>query len=140
MVKVQKMSALERILTVLDGKIPDRVPSFILGGDCDFVYRFMNSQYKLTEQDIKQLDEDRVSFMIPFIHSVVAKFAPPEIFSGGIDAKIDMCWSTTGGGFIKLDSTDKVLTNVGGTFDVFIKDDGIPQKIILKNIWKRKKI
>ena len=126
MVKGQKMSALERILTVLEGKIPDRVPSFILGGDCDFVYRFMNSPYKLTEQDIKQLDEDRVSYMIPFMHSVVAKFSPPEILPGGIDAKIDMCWSTTGGGLIKLDFTNKILSNTGGTFDTYIKDDGIP--------------
>ena len=30
---VEKMSALERIVTVLDGEIPDRVPSFCLGGD-----------------------------------------------------------------------------------------------------------
>ena len=124
--KVQKMSALERVLTVLEGKIPDRVPSFILGGDCDFVYRFMNSPYKLTEEDIKQLDKDRVSFRIPFIHSVIAKFAPPDILPGGIDAKIDMCWSTTGGGLIKMDFTDRVLNNNGGTFDAVIKEDGIP--------------
>lgn len=126
MVKVQKMSALERVLAVLDGKIPDRVPSFILGGDCDFVYRFMNSPYKLTEEDMKQLDKDRVSYMIPFIHSIIAKFSPPDILPGGIDAKIDMCWSTTGGGLIKLDFTDKVLNNNGGTFDAFVKEDGIP--------------
>jgi len=126
MVKVQKMSALERVLTVLEGKIPDRVPSFILGGDCDFVYRFMNSPYKLTEEDMKQLDKDRVSFRIPFIHSVIAKFAPPDILPGGIDAKIDMCWSTTGGGLIKMDFTDRVLNNNGGTFDAVIKEDGIP--------------
>jgi len=123
---IKKMSALERVLTVLEGKIPDRVPSFILGGDCDFVYRFMNSPYKLTEDDIKQLDTDRVSFMIPFIHSIVAKFSNPEVFAGGINAKIDMCWSTTGGGFIKLDFTDRILNNNGGTFDAFVKDDGIP--------------
>ena len=126
MANIKKMSALERVLTVLEGKIPDRVPSFILGGDCDFVYRFMNSPYKLTEDDIKQLDSDRVSFMIPFIHSIVAKFSNPEVFAGGIDAKIDMCWSTTGGGFIKLDFTDRILNNNGGTFDAFVKDDGIP--------------
>ena len=126
MTKVQKMPALERILTVLEGKIPDRVPSFILGGDCDFVYRFMNSPYKLTEEDIKQLDEDRVSFLIPFIHSVIAKFSPPEILPGGIDAKIDMCWSTTGGGLIKMDFSDRVLNNSGGSFDAFVKEDGIP--------------
>jgi len=149
MVKGQKMSALERILTVLEGKIPDRVPSFILGGDCDFVYRFMNSPYKLTEQDIKQLDEDRVSYMIPFMHSVVAKFSPPEILPGGIDAKIDMCWSTTGGGLIKLDFTNKILSNTGGTFDTYIKDDGIPhtwytgpallKKENIENYWEKER-
>jgi len=106
MTKDPKMSALERVLTVLEGKIPDRVPSFILGGDCDFVDRFMKSPYKLTAEDMKQLDSDRVSYMIPFIHSIVAKFLPPDIFPGGIDAKIDMCWSTTGGGLIRMDFTD----------------------------------
>ncbi len=149
MVKVQKMSALERVLTVLEGKIPDRVPSFILGGDCDFVFRFMNSPYKLTEQDIKQLDEDRVSYMIPFMHSVIAKFAPPEILAGGIDAKIDMCWSTTGGGLIRLDFTDKVLSFTGGTYDTLIKDDGIPhtwfigpallKKEYIEEYWEKEK-
>jgi uroporphyrinogen-III decarboxylase len=126
MVKVQKMTALERILTVLEGKIPDRVPSFILGGDYDFVNRFMNSPYKLTEEDIEQLDKDRVSYMIPFIHSIIAKFSPPDILPGGIDAKIDMCWSIAGGGLIKMDFTDKVLNNNGGTFDAVVKEDGIP--------------
>ncbi|MFX1324825.1 MAG: uroporphyrinogen decarboxylase family protein [Promethearchaeota archaeon] len=126
MSKTSKMSALERITTVLEGKIPDRVPSFILGGDCDFVYRFMNSPYKLTKEDMEQLDNDRVSYMIPFIHSIVAKFCAPEIFPGGLDAKIDMCWSTTGGGFIQLDFTDQVLSRDGGTFDAVVKEDGIP--------------
>ncbi|MHA2183088.1 MAG: hypothetical protein ACXAAH_16845, partial [Promethearchaeota archaeon] len=120
------MSALERVLTVLEGKIPDRVPSFILGGDYDFVDRFMKSPYKLTEEDMKLLDSDRVSFMIPFIHSIIAKFSPPDIFPGGIDAKIDMCWSTTGGGLINMDFTDRVLNNNGGTFDAFIKENGVP--------------
>jgi len=126
MTKIQKMSALERVLTVLEGKIPDHVPSFILGGDCDFVYRFMNSPYKLTEEDMEQLDKDRVSYMIPFIHSIVAKFSPPEILPGGIDAKIDMCWSIAGGGLIQLDFTNKILLQSGGTYDAVIKEDGIP--------------
>ncbi|MHA2390956.1 MAG: uroporphyrinogen decarboxylase family protein [Promethearchaeota archaeon] len=120
------MSALERIVTALEGKIPDRVPSFILGGDCDFVYSFMNSPYKLTEEDMNLLEKDRVSFMIPFIHSIVAKFSPPNVFPGGLDAKIDMCWSTAGGGLIQLDFTDRVLNNNGGTFDSVVKEDGIP--------------
>ncbi|MFX1573792.1 MAG: uroporphyrinogen decarboxylase family protein [Promethearchaeota archaeon] len=126
MIKNQKMTALERILTVLEGKIPDKVPSFLLGGDCDFVYRFMNSPFKLTDEDMKQLDRDRVSYLIPYIHSIVAKFSPPEVLPGGLDAKIDMCWSTGGGSLIKLDSIDQLLTNAGGTFDAVVKEDGIP--------------
>jgi uroporphyrinogen decarboxylase len=146
---VQKMSALERVITVLEGKIPDRVPSFILGGDCDFVYKFMNSPYKLTEQDIKRLDNDSVSFMIPFIHSIVAKFSPPDIFPEGLDAKIDMCWSTTGGGFIQVSFTDQALTSTGGTFDVVVKEDGIPhnwytgpallKKEYIEEYWEKEK-
>jgi uroporphyrinogen-III decarboxylase len=143
------MSALERILTVLDGKIPDEVPSFLLGGDCDFVYKFMNSPYKLTEEDMKQLDEDRVSYMIPFIHSIIAKFSPPEFLSGGLDAKIDMCWSTGGGTLIKLDFTDGLLTSAGGYFDAVIKEDGLPhlwftgpallKKEHIKEYWEKEK-
>ena len=149
MTKVQKMSALERITTVLEGKIPDRVPSFILGGDCDFVYSFMNSQYKLTEEEINYLEKDRVSFMIPFIHSIVAKFTPPEIFPGGLNAKIDMCWSTIGGGNIKLSFSDQVLSQVGGTFDAVVKEDGIPhfwytgpallKKEYIEEYWEKEK-
>jgi len=149
MSKDPKMSALERVITVLEGKIPDRVPSFILGGDCDFVYRFMHSPYKLTEEDMKQLDNDRVSYMIPFIHSIVAKFSPPDVLPGGIDAKIDMCWSTTGGGLIKMDFTDRVLNNNGGTFDAVVKEDGIPhlwytgpallKKEYIKEYWQQEK-
>ncbi|MFX1344813.1 MAG: uroporphyrinogen decarboxylase family protein [Promethearchaeota archaeon] len=149
MTKVQKMSALERIITVLEGKIPDRVPSFILGGDCDFVYRFMNSPYKLTEEDMKQLENDKVSFTIPFIHAIVAKFSPPDIFSGGLDAKIDMCWSTMGGGFIQVSFTDQVLLNTGATFDVVVKEDGIPhnwftgpallKKEYIEEYWEKEK-
>ncbi|MFW9823694.1 MAG: uroporphyrinogen decarboxylase family protein, partial [Candidatus Thorarchaeota archaeon] len=68
----------------------------------------------------------RVSFNIPFIHSIIAKFNPPDVFPGGLDAKIDMCWSTTGGSLIKLDFTDQILSGNGGTFDAMIKDNGIP--------------
>ena len=75
----EKMSALERVLTVLEGKIPDRVPSFCLGGDFDFVQKFMNSPFALSNEDMDQLDKDRVSYAIPFIHAIIAKFSPPEI-------------------------------------------------------------
>jgi len=149
MTKIQKMSALERVLTVLEGKIPDHVPSFILGGDCDFVYRFMDSPYKLTEEDMEQLDKDRVSYMIPFIHSIIAKFSPPDILPGGIDAKIDLCWSIAGGGLIQLDFTNKILLQSGGTYDAVIKEDGIPhlwytgpallKKEYIEKYWEKEK-
>ena len=87
-----KMSALDRVLTVLDGKVPDRVPSFCLGGDYEFVERFMKSSYALTKEDMQQIDSDKVSYNVPFIHSIIAKFSPHEILKGGLDAKIDMCW------------------------------------------------
>ena len=57
---VEKISALERILTVLEGNIPDRVPSFCLGGDFQYVEKFMKSPYALTDEDMKQLDKDKV--------------------------------------------------------------------------------
>jgi len=122
-----KMSALERILTVLEGKIPDRVPSFCLGGDFDFIEKFMNSPYALTDEDINQLDKDKVSYSPPFMHAIIAKFSPPEILPGGLDAKIDLCWRTTGMGLpIKLETIDDFVINSGGFFKVVVRDEGIP--------------
>ena len=120
------MSALERILTVLEGNIPDRVPSCILGGDCDFVYRFMNSPYALTEEDMFQLDRDKISYATPFIHAILAKFSSADILPGGINAKIDMCWKLVGGALINLDFSDNILSQSGGAYEIFVKDDGIP--------------
>ena len=121
------MSALERILTVLEGKVPDRVPSFCLGGDFDFIEKFMNSPYALTDEDINQLDKDKVSYSPPFMHAIIAKFSPPEILPGGLDAKIDLCWRTTGMGLpIKLETIDDFVINSGGFFKVVVRDEGIP--------------
>ncbi len=124
---VDKMSALERILTVLDGKIPDRVPGFCLGGDFDFIEKFMNSPYALTDEDISQLDKDKVSYGPPFMHAIIAKFSPPEILPGGLDAKIDLCWLTTGMGLpIKLETLNDYVIHNGGYFKVVVRDEGIP--------------
>ena len=122
-----KMSALERILTVLEGKIPDRVPSFCLGGDFQFVDNFMKSPFALTEEDMTQLDKDKVAYKQPFIHAIIAKFSPPDILPNGLDAKIDLCWQTVGGASIlKLDFTDNFITQNGGYFKVLVRDSGIP--------------
>ncbi len=123
----EKMSALERILTVLEGKIPDRVPSFCLGGDFDFIDKFMKSPFALTDEDMKQLDKDKVSYTPPFMYAIIAKFSPPEILPGGLDAKIDLCWRTTGTGLpIKLETLNDYVINNGGYFKVVIRDEGIP--------------
>ncbi len=127
MAKEEKSTALERILTVLEGKIPDRVPSFCLGGDFEFVDKFMKSPYALTDEDMDQLDKDRVSYAVPYIHAIIAKFAPPDILPGGIDAKIDLCWQTVGGlGMMKMDHTDELLLVTGALFKVAVRDNGIP--------------
>lgn len=123
----EKMSALERILTVLEGNIPDRVPSFCLGGDFDFIDKFMKSPYALTDEDMKQLDKDKISYSPPFMYAIIAKFSPPEILPGGLDAKIDLCWRTTGTGFpIKLETLNDYVISNGGYFKVVIRDEGIP--------------
>ena len=121
------MSALERILTVLDGKIPDRVPSFCLGGDFDFVEKFMNSPYALTDEDMQQLDKDKVSYGIPYMHAIIAKFCPPEILPGGLDAKIDLCWQNPNMSLpIKLETINDFVINNGGYFKIVVRDEGIP--------------
>ena len=121
------MSALERILTVLDRKIPDRVPSFCLGGDFDFVEKFMNSPYALTDEDIQQLDKDKVSYGIPYMHAIIAKFCPPEILPGGLDAKIDLCWQNPNMGLpIKLETLNDYVISSGGYFKIVVREEGIP--------------
>jgi hypothetical protein len=74
-----------------------------------------------------QLDKDRVSYGIPYIHAIIAKFSPPEILPGGLDAKIDLCWQTVGGlGLIKMEHTEELLLVTGAKFKVAIRDNGVP--------------
>jgi len=122
------MSALDRVLTVLDGKVPDRVPSFCLGGDYEFVERFMKSSYALTKEDMQQIDSDKVSYNVPFIHSIIAKFSPHEILKGGLDAKIDMCWQFVNRNPpIKLDDSESdYLYQNGMILKTIIRENGIP--------------
>jgi uroporphyrinogen-III decarboxylase len=127
MATTEKMSALERVITVLEGKVPDRVPSFCLGGDFDFIDKFMKSSFALTDEDMNQLDKDKVSYNPPFIHAIIAKFSPPDILLGGLDAKIDLCWKTVGDTEImKLDFADDFITQNGGFFKIVVRDEGIP--------------
>ena len=146
----EKMTSLENVLCVLDGKIPDRVPSFCLGGDFDFVHKFMNSPYALTEEDKNQLDKDKISYSIPFMHAVIAKFAPRNYLPGGLDAKIDLCWKTVGGAnLLKFDFTDEFVTTNGGLFKIVVREEGIPhvwyagpallKKEYIKTYWEREK-
>lgn len=87
----------------------------------------MKSPYALTDEDMKQLDKDKVAYNIPFIHSIIAKFSPTNILSGGLNAKIDLCWQTFGGPLpIKLDITNDFITQNGGLFKVVVRDEGIP--------------
>jgi len=110
----------------------------------------MNSPYALTEDDKTQLDKDKISYSIPFIHAIIAKFAPPSILAGGLDAKIDLCWKTIGGtNLLKFDFTDEFVTANGGLFKVVVRDEGIPhywyagpallQKEHVKIYWEREK-
>ena len=127
MAELGEISALDRILTVLEGKIPDRVPTFCLGGDFDFIDKFMKSPLALTEEDMKQLDKDRVSYSPPYMHAIIAKFSPPSILPGGLNAKIDLCWQTVGGfKLMKMDYTDELITQNGGLFKVVVRHTGIP--------------
>ena len=120
-----EMSALERILTVLDGKIPDKVPSVCLGGDFGFLEKFMKSPYALTDKDMDQLDSDKVSYSQPFLHAIIVKFG--NKLPDGLDAKIDLCWQIVGDAeIIKLDSMNDYLTINGGFFKIVVRDEGIP--------------
>jgi uroporphyrinogen-III decarboxylase len=124
---VQKMTALERILTVLEGKIPDKVPSFCLGGDFDFIEKFMRSPYALTDEDMKQLDKDKISYRIPFMHAIIAKFSPSDLLLEGLDAKIDLCWQIASGPLpFKMDTINDFITPNGGFFKIVVREQGIP--------------
>jgi hypothetical protein len=124
---VEKMSALERVVTVLEGNIPDKVPSFCLGGDFEYVEKFMKSPFALTDEDMKQFNKDKVSYRIPSMHAIIAKFCSSDILSGGLNAKIDLCWQLPNMGLpFKLDTVNDYVTNSGGYYKVVIRDEGIP--------------
>ncbi|MFX0060042.1 MAG: hypothetical protein ACFE8J_17225, partial [Candidatus Heimdallarchaeota archaeon] len=88
------LNSLERILMILDGEKPDRVASLCLGADYDFIHKFMNSPFAITEDDLLQFERDSLSFNVPSNQYLIAKFSPPYILPAGLNAKIDMCWET----------------------------------------------
>ena len=123
----EQISSLERILTVLEGEIPDRVPSACIGADYDFIDKFMKSPYAITEEDVIQFDKHKISYATPCNHAIIAKFDSRDYLPGGLDAKIDLCWQIAGSLLpIKLETINDYVTPNGGYFKVVIRDSGIP--------------
>ena len=79
MLKGDSMNSLERILTILDGEKPDRLASLCLGADYDFIHKFMNSPFTFTEEDLLQFEIDNLSYKVPNIQYLIAKFSPTNI-------------------------------------------------------------
>jgi len=122
-----QISSLERILTVLDGEIPDRIPSVCIGADYDFIDRFMKSPYAITDEDIAQFDKHKISYDIPCNHAIIAKFTSRDYLPGGLDAKIDLCWQIAASMLpVKLDAINDYITDNGGLFRIVIRESGIP--------------
>jgi len=108
----------------------------------------MKSPFALTKEDMDQLDKDKISYYPPFIHAIIAKFAPTELLAGGLNAKIDLCWQTVGEiRLIKLEN-EYILEN-GGFFKIVIRNNGIPhywyigpallKKAQVENYWRKEK-
>ncbi|MBY9003533.1 MAG: hypothetical protein KGD73_06150 [Candidatus Lokiarchaeota archaeon] len=121
------LSSLERILMILDGEKPERVASMCLGADYDFFYKFMNSPFAITEEEILKFERDRLSFTTPSNQYLIAKFSPPHILPAGLDAKIDMCWQTVIPGSMIKAKNGKGFVFANGSVEKFsIRENGIP--------------
>ncbi|MBD3254774.1 MAG: hypothetical protein GF383_06755, partial [Candidatus Lokiarchaeota archaeon] len=121
------LTALERINIVLEGGVPDRVPSICLGPDFEFLNHFMHSPYALTQEDLEHFAKD--SLVPHFLHTqhLLAKFSPQEIYDGGLNAKIDLCWEVLYGIPLKKgEESDTLVTENGQIFKFVVNDEGIP--------------
>ncbi|MBD3193523.1 MAG: hypothetical protein GF317_00605 [Candidatus Lokiarchaeota archaeon] len=122
-----ELTALERINIVLEGGIPDRVPSLCLGSDFKFIDLFMKSSYALTEEDLEYFSNADLSPRFLHTQQLLAKFSPKSIYPNGLDAKIDLCWEIVDGVQLrKGESQDTFITPNGQVFKFIINDDGIP--------------
>jgi len=122
-----ELTAFERINIVLEGGVPDRVPSICLGADFEFLNHFMRSPYAFTQEDLEHFAKDG---LVPrFLHTqhLLAKFSPKEIYEGGLNAKIDLCWEVLYGIPLKKGKeSDTLVTENGQIFKFIVNDDGIP--------------
>ena len=121
------MTSLDRILMILEGEKPDRIPSLCLGADYDFIHKFMNSRFALTKEDLIQFERDNLSYNVPSNQYLIAKFSPPEILPGGLDAKIDMSWQTViPGSMVKAEDVDGFIFFNGSLFKFNVRENGLP--------------
>lgn len=127
MVNGDSMNSLERILTILDGEKPDRLASLCLGADYDFIHKFMNSPFAFTEEDLLQFEIDNLSYKVPNIQYLIAKFSPTNILPAGLDAKIDMCWETVIPGTMKKARNNDGFIFANGMVNKFsVRKNGLP--------------
>ncbi|TFG02677.1 MAG: hypothetical protein EU542_04445 [Promethearchaeota archaeon] len=121
------MTALERINTILEGGIPDRVPSLCLGSDFQFIDKFMNSPYAFTGEDLERFTGENLSPRLLHTQYLYVKFSPPHIYHNGLDAKIDLCWETIDGvAYRKGEKPDSLISAEGQILKFIINDNGIP--------------
>ncbi|TXT67457.1 MAG: hypothetical protein BAJALOKI1v1_90029 [Promethearchaeota archaeon] len=121
------LSAFERINMVLEGEIPDRVPSICLGADFKFIDLFMDSPYALTEKDIEHFLNDDLSPRFLNTQPLLAKFSSPDIYEGGLDAKIDLCWEVVEPVQLERgENPDELISYGGQIYKFIVSDDGIP--------------
>lgn len=122
-----ELNSLERILMILEGEKPDKVPSICLGADYDFIHKFMNSPFAITEEDLLQFERDSLSFNIPSNQYLIAKFSPPHILPAGLNAKISMCWETViPGSMTKAKNMDGFVFANGAVEKFSVRNNGLP--------------
>jgi len=127
MVLESDLNALERVLMVLEGEKPTRVPSMCLGADYEFIHNLMNSPYALSEDDLVRFERDKLSLSVPSNQYLIAKFSPPEILPSGLNAKIDMCWQTViPGSMKKAQNSDDFIYSNGSKYKFSIRENGLP--------------
>ncbi len=149
MLNGDSMNSLERILTILDGEKPDRLASLCLGADYLFIRKFMNSPFAFTEEDLVQFEIDNLSYNVPNVQYLIAKFSPTNILPTGLDAKIDMCWETVIPGTMKKARNSDGFIFANGMINNFsVLKNGLPflwytgpslvNEIDIKDYWEAK--
>jgi len=100
--------ALEILTDALECKVPNRVPTFCLGADWDFMERFY-AEIGFSFEEFKEYKKDRLPFLCPINIPLSVKLG------------VDFTWTTSLGQVIWLDEYDEPAQMHGGRFKILTR-------------------